>query len=343
MEKKKRVLLGFSGGVDSTSAALMLRDQGYEVTLSLLDTAGDQTQIERATETAQSIDLPLRVCSVREEFRREVIDYFREGYLRGETPAPCTRCNQQIKWRWLYETAQREGYDHVATGHYVRIHQEGEHHYIRKAVDPTKDQSYYLWSLPQEYLRRAITPMGEWVKKEIKERYGSYVRERESMGVCFLRGVEYGAFLRGEGVQIEPGEVVDREGRVVGRHLGTPLYTIGQKRGLEGDLPAGSVVVGIDARRNQLRVGENKDLYHHTLLVREFTAPNLSRLLLSERLEVKIRGFGVNPEGYARVEWEEGRLKVMLSQPAWALATGQPVVFYEEDLVLGGGILDNYA
>ena len=148
MAKSKSVLLGFSGGIDSTAAAAILREEGYDVHLDTLDTTGDPELLQRARETARKLGLPWHCSDVRERFRSEIIDYFVDGYRRGETPAPCTRCNPLIKWESLFRTATACGYDHIATGHYFRIHREGNTRFVRMAADPAKDQSYYLWGVP---------------------------------------------------------------------------------------------------------------------------------------------------------------------------------------------------
>lgn len=218
MAKSKSVLLGFSGGIDSTAAAAILREEGYDVHLDTLDTTGDPELLQRARETARKLGLPWHCSDVRERFRSEIIDYFVDGYRRGETPAPCTRCNPLIKWESLFRTATACGYDHIATGHYFRIHREGNTRFVRMAADPAKDQSYYLWGVPQACLSMALTPMGDRFKSEVKTRYCNGGLQRESMGVCFLEGRSYRQLLSEKLPQLEPGEIVDREGHVVGCH-----------------------------------------------------------------------------------------------------------------------------
>lgn len=373
---KQRVLLGFSGGVDSCASAAILLRSGFEVMPVILDATGDKGLIKAAGEAAGRLGLDLRVADVRNLFKEKIIYYFVDGYRRGETPAPCTVCNPAIKWRTLYEIAQaEEGYDHIATGHYFRVHCEKGKYYVCRGIDPVKDQSYYLWALPQEYLRKALTPMGDRIKSDIKEKYGEYTPARESMGVCFLQGQNYAEFLHRQGIPIVPGDIVDKDGNVIGSHEGYPLYTTGQKRGLNifgstagaatagcGELrrvPAASggpdgagaeamVVTGIDAAGNRIEVGGDEQLYHTNLLVDGVVAADLERLLRSEMVTVKIRGLGRNLAGYARIRPERQAalntecLRVALDSPAWACAKGQPVVFYEGDLVLGGGFLRKY-
>lgn len=362
----KRVILGFSGGIDSTAAALYLRDEGYEVTLETLDTVADPDFVSAAREAALKIGMPLHVSDVSCAFRDNIIGYFADSYMRGETPAPCTLCNVMIKWKTLYQRARESGCGHIATGHYFRIHHCGDTFFVRKGADPAKDQSYYLWALPQEYLAMALTPMGVRIKTDVKNVHGHLVAASESMGVCFLRGVNYADFLRRTVPGICDGDIVDRSGRIVGRHGGCALYTIGQKKNLDCGID-GAVVTGMDSANNCIIIGSDKDLYSGVLYVKDCVVPDMERLLCSGELEVRIRGIGRNPEGYARVriigsecsvtDTEDGtafaalmpygagsalRLEITLSSPAWAAAKGQPVVFYERDIVLGGGFLYDY-
>lgn len=337
---KIKVLLGFSGGIDSTASAMILAEEGYDVVLATLDTVGDSAMLEKAARSAGQLGLAWRAVDVRDLFRREVMDYFRDSYLRGETPVPCTHCNPAVKWGTLYETACAEGFDHIATGHYFRIRKEADKYYVRTAADPAKDQSYYLWALPQEYLRMALTPMGDRIKQEIKGRVRGIAAERESMGVCFLGGVNYTEYMRKALPEIAPGKIVNGAGECVGTHDGYPFYTIGQKRGL--DVPHSCCVIAIDAEHNRLVVGDDTQLYYCNLLLRDCTVVDTQRLTRSETLTVKIRGFGRNPAGYARAEAKGGKLQVALDFPAWAPAKGQSVLLYEGDLVLGGGYVENY-
>lgn len=366
---KKRVLLGFSGGIDSTAAAIMLREKGYEVHLVTLDTTGSSELLDKANRGATQLNMPLQILDVKDRFRQEIIDYFIDGYRRGETPAPCTRCNPQIKWDTLYHLAQQQGFDHIATGHYFRIHRSEGIYYVRKAIDPIKDQSYYLWGVPQACLAMALTPMGDQIKSEIKTQYSSSPQKeahRESMGICFLQGEDYRTFLHHELPTIGTGEIVDRQGHVVGTHTGYTHYTIGQKRGLNTTLH-GVAVIAIDPVHNRLVVGDSASLYYHTLILREWHSPSLQQLFTSESLQIVIRGIGRNPNGTAHIyphpsavalnSMESSiakesyhdpatisptRLRIELDSPAWAPAKGQPVVIYHGDLVLGGGILDEY-
>ena len=337
----KKVIVGFSGGIDSSATALMLREAGYTVRLLTLQTTDDVGLLDRACRRAEQLGFPRESLDVRERFQREVIDYFLESYPRGETPSPCAVCNARIKWPLLYEAMRQKEYDRIATGHYVRIESVGGRYFIRKGVDPNKDQSYYLWDLPQEYLQCALTPLGAFYKREILHRYGQSDTPRESMSICFLSGLSCAEYLQRH-LPVNPGEIIDETGHVIGRHAGYALYTIGQKKGLQLN-QEGKVVTGIDPLHNRLRVGPPHTLRHHHLILHSYriTDPTLLQSLGS--FSVRIRGIGQNPGGQAHlIEQTAETLHLYLEEPALAASPGQPVVLYDQDRVLGGGFLKSY-
>lgn len=331
------VILGFSGGIDSVTAARYLVDRGFDVTALTLDTAGDRPMMERARERAAEIGIPHVAADVREEFSEQIVEYFVRSYVEGRTPAPCTRCNPVIKWRYLLEEADRRHARFVATGHYFDIVTYNGRFYVSRADDRTKDQSYYLWGLSQQVLARALTPMAHAIKSGIKERFAD---KRESMGLCFLQGIGCRDFIARQCPSaLRAGEVADMQDRIVGRHDGTAFYTIGQKRGFE--CGGGKAVVAIDAVRNRLIVGNDADLYHDSLEIGECNVVDEEELLTAGDITVMIRGIGRNPSGFVRgVERCAGGYRIMLEDPAWAPAAGQPVVMYRGDRVIGGGILE---
>ena len=332
----RSVLLGFSGGIDSSAAVEELRQSGYRVVALTLDTTGDENMVATARKQAAQLSVEHYVKDVRVDFQHKIIDYFISSYASGRTPAPCTMCNPLIKWHHLLLEADRMGIDYIATGHYFNVEECDGRYYVARALDSRKDQSYYLWGLSQEVLRRVVTPMGLKIKSDINP---PHARSKESMGLCFLRGVGYGDFIAQNcPAALRRGEVVNTLGEVVGTHDGIALYTIGQKRGV-----VGGAVVGIDAESNRLIVGENRDLYKATLEVGACNIVNEEELLSSPDVQVVVRGFGRNPEGFAKlIEPIEGGYRIALDDPAWAPAAGQPVVFYRGNRVLGGGILERY-
>uniref|UniRef100_UPI003FD7E9A8 tRNA methyl transferase PRC-barrel domain-containing protein n=1 Tax=Alistipes putredinis TaxID=28117 RepID=UPI003FD7E9A8 len=337
--KDNRVLLGFSGGIDSFAAVGLLQAAGYHVTALTLDMRGDSALLEKARLRAGTLGIPWRMRSVRERFEREVVDYFTDSYFRGRTPAPCTRCNSRIKWPCLAAEADALGIRHIATGHYFCITSAGGKRYVTRAADNRKDQSYYLWDLPQEILDRVLTPMGTVIKRNIVE---GLADRRESMGVCFLEGRPCRDFLRSRDKTeaLRPGPIIDAAGHRLGTHDGAALYTIGQKKGL--NLPPGWAVVAIDTAANRIVAGEEKLLLHRTLEVGECRLVESDEVFGARDIRAVIRGIGRNPEGYAAVSPAASGIRIELEDPAWAPAVGQPVVLYRGERVVGGGILERY-
>ncbi|MFI3317210.1 MAG: tRNA-specific 2-thiouridylase [Rikenellaceae bacterium] len=331
----KKVVLGFSGGVDSLEAVDILQSQGFEVVALTLDMCGDEALVAQARASAVACGVKFDSINCQELFGREIKEYFISEYISGRTPAPCTRCNPLIKWRLLAEYARANNIFHIATGHYFRIEEHNGKLYVARAADRRKDQSYYLWGLKQETLQRAITPMADIIKEHINT-----TKRKESMGVCFLEGRPYSQYLRRECGEMAHGDIVNKDGHIVGRHNGLAYYTVGQKRG-EG-IPSGSLIIGLDNNRNSLIIGQDKDLYHMHLHIEDCNIIDECELLNSSDITVIIRGIGRNPEGYAKgIERVGSGYKITLSSPAWACAAGQPVVLYRGDRVIGGGYLES--
>lgn len=331
---ERGVILGFSGGMDSRTAAIRLRQDGYRVVALTIDTIGDSRMMQQAEHCAKEIGIEWMSYDARDLFRSEIIDYFCYEYCAGRTPAPCTRCNPRIKWRILEEVAEKMGFRYIATGHYFSITHRNDRYYVTAGADNIKDQSYYLWGLPQSTLARILTPMGDAIKSEIREQFDD---KRESMGICFLRGKHYGDYIVEAGYLSSAGEVTDRSGNIVGRHRGIAHYTIGQKRG-EG-IPVGMCVTDIDGKSNRLIVGKKEDLYKHRLYVTECVIVDTCELLTANDITIKIRGIGLNPQLPVTIEPYDKGFKVTTNDAAWAPCKGQPLVFYRDKLVIGGGIV----
>ena len=335
--ESKSVVLGFSGGIDSQTAARRLRDEGWKVVALTIDTLGDEAMMAKARHSAEALGIEWRAYDARQRFERDIVNYFCREYLSGRTPAPCTRCNSLIKWSILAEVADSLGINNIATGHYFRIERHGSRYYVAKGIDPAKDQSYYLWGLSQDILSRAITPMGEMIKSDVKQ---CFEDKSESMGVCFLRGRHYSDFIRERCGEFRCGDIVNCEGKVVSRHNGIALYTAGQRRG-EG-IPEGLRVLSINGNSNQVVVGKAELLYKHTLYINECNIVSENELLTADDITVKIRGIGRNPEKPVKIERSNDGYKVTTDDPAWAPAVGQPLVFYRKNLVIGGGIVAHF-
>lgn len=330
----RKILLAFSGGIDSCAAVDILRSGGYVVVLATIDMIGDESLIAQARVRAEELGCELHIIDGRELFERSIIDNFIGEYLSGRTPAPCTRCNTDIKWRLIAYKATELGIEQIATGHYFQITQHNGRHYVTRAVDPQKDQSYYLWGVREEVLARAVTPLGDRIKAEVKAQSN---RVRESMGVCFLGGRHYAEFLCSRCGEMKGGDIVDRRGEIVGRHNGIARYTIGQRRG-EG-IPEGLRVLDINAERDEIVVGENHELYTSTLHIESCYFVDPDEVTSTDKLTVMVRGIGRNPEGYARLALRDYGAEITLDGEAWAVASGQPIVLYIGDRVVGGGYL----
>ncbi|MBP3432590.1 MAG: tRNA-specific 2-thiouridylase [Alistipes sp.] len=332
--ESKSVVLGFSGGIDSQSAARRLRDEGWRVVALTINTLGDEAMMLKAQRAAEILGIEWLGYDACKRFMSDIVNYFCREYLSGRTPAPCTRCNSLIKWSILAEVADSLGINKIATGHYFRIEQYDGRYYVAKGIDPAKDQSYYLWGLSQEILSRAITPMGDMIKSDVKQNFED---KSESMGICFLRGKHYSDFLRERCGEFRCGDIVNCEGEVVSRHNGIALYTAGQRRG-EG-IPEGLRVLSVNGDSNQVVVGKAELLYKHTLYINECNIVFESELLTANDITVKIRGIGRNPEKPVKIERSNDGYIVTTDDPAWAPAVGQPLVFYRKNLVIGGGIV----
>ena len=333
------VLLAFSGGIDSCTAAEKLLSEGYDVTALTLDMSGDEAMLEKARASAERLGVRHIVRNVQREFKSYIIDYFAHSYMRGHTPAPCTVCNPSIKWRFLREQADELGIKAIATGHYFNIECVDGLYYVASAADKSKDQSYYLWGLSQQILARAVVPMGNMIKEQIKVNFAD---KRESMGVCFLGGGGYREFMmQNYPESVRAGEIVTADGHIVGRHDGVAFYTIGQKRGLDVEM-SGAVVVAIDAECNRLIVSKNNDLYKQTLEIVDCNIVSEEELLSACDIRVVVRGIGRNPQGFAReIVPMAGGYRICLEDAAWAPAVGQPIVLYRGHRVVGGGFLRN--
>ncbi len=336
MQERERVLVAFSGGIDSYASAEALRDEGYDVELMTIDMLGSESFMEAAKVRAARLMMPLHVVDGRALFEREVVERFTREYLAGYTPAPCTLCNSHIKWELLAQEADRLGIYHISTGHYFRVVEHEGHLYVARGVDPRKDQSYYLWGVEEAMLQRVITPMGGRVKEEVMA--ASEVK-RESMGICFLDGRHYTEFLCDRCGELSAGDIIDREsGKVVGRHNGIARYTIGQRRG-EG-IPPESRVVEIDGAQNHLIVGDAEALWSDRIAISNCHFIDEEEAFGANDIEVMIRGIGRNPEGHAHLVRCDDRVMIELDGGrAWAVAIKQPVALYRGDRVIGGGYI----
>jgi tRNA-specific 2-thiouridylase len=339
----KRVAVAMSGGVDSSVAAALLKQAGYEVSGVYMGLGADimSSNLEALERTCQLLDIPLYKINLEGEFKQLVIDYFCREYGRGQTPNPCVACNQYIKFDILLEKTLETGVDGFATGHYARVEATPEGYRLEKAVDITKDQSYFLYTLGQEQLHNLLLPLGELTKERVK----NIAREldlparghRDSQDVCFIPGNDYRAFIA-EKVPLKAGEIVDINGKVLGKHEGLALYTVGQRQGLGLTSQEPLYVLKIDAENNKIIVGSREQALHNVLVARNLSWVSGKSPKAPMELTAKIRYQA--PEAAAELYPEDDSVEVRFSEPQSAVAPGQSVVFYQGDEILGGGIID---
>lgn len=354
---EKRVLVGMSGGIDSSAACLMLQEQGYEVigvTMRTWDvpshfsTPGQEEpdDVLEARALAQRLGIEHHVADVREEFRQVIVRYFIDEYMHGRTPNPCVQCNPLFKERILCEWADRTGCSRIATGHYCRLEDRNGFRYILTGDDPTKDQSYFLWKLPQSILKRMLFPLGGMTKTEVRAYLASRgfkakARGGESMEICFI-DKDYREFLKEHcpdiDTRIGPGWFVDSKGLKLGQHKGFAYYTIGQRKGLEIALGKPAYVLKINPAKNTVMLGDADQLKAEYMLIEETSLVNQEEVLQCPTLSVRIR-YRSRPIPCKAFPLEDGRMLVRFLAEASAITPGQSAVFYDGNRVLGGGFI----
>ena len=357
---KQRILLGMSGGVDSSVAGYLLREQGYQV-IGVTMKVWPQDCISRAEDkccgpqavadaraVAHSLGIPHYVVDEADQFERLVIDYFSSEYQAGRTPNPCVMCNEKLKFGNLWRKAAALSCDYIATGHYAIIEHQKEptngrdRAVLRKGVDSRKDQSYFLFSLRQAQLLRALTPLGKMVKPQIRgiaHSLGLKVADKiESQEICFVPGNDYKEFLRshvGEN-EFHRGEIYDVDGNFIAEHDGIELFTIGQRKGLPGGSPRPRYVVDLDPETNRVIVGDGDDLICDEFEIDRVTWIDPDAKNEVAHVTVKIR-YSHGGTSATLTPLDNDRARIRLHEPQRAVTPGQAAVIYEGDIVLGGG------
>ncbi|MCK9218592.1 MAG: tRNA 2-thiouridine(34) synthase MnmA [Bacteroidales bacterium] len=349
------VIVGLSGGVDSSVAAYLLKEQGYQVvgvTMAIWDgqykTTGkhacygsdEEEEIGKARIVAEKLGIPYHVFDCSAEYKQVVLDYFKSEYLAGRTPNPCVQCNQLIKFGLLPSLAKKSGivYDAFATGHYaqVTLNAASGRFELRKAVDPKKDQTYFLYRLKQDQLKQVLFPLGSFYKTDVKElakKVGITVEDIEE-SQDFYSG-DYKELFK---VEKQSGNIVDVKGNILGRHDGIWNYTVGQRKGLGIAWSEPLYVVGLNKEKNTVVVGIREETFRTSFIVDELNWISIGKLDHSFDGAVKIRS--AQKEREAHIEpWENGKIKVTFFHPNDAITPGQSAVFYDKDLVIGGGVI----
>ncbi len=333
-------MVAMSGGVDSTTCAMLLKEQGYAVTGLFMDLGGDDSgdQALRLRALGQKIGITVEVVDLAVPFRKQVKEYFKRSYQAGLTPNPCVVCNREIKFGRLLDHARAGGAEYLATGHYVRIDHDHDRVRLRKGADPGKDQSYFLCRLSVDLLRRCLFPLGGFRKEEVYRMAAArgleFPGSAESQDVCFLSGRTLADYLTAAGLAPRPGDIVAADGRVLGRHRGTHLYTIGQRRGLGVAAARPLYVIAVDPGRNQVIVGADRDLWRDNCRLGPINW--ISGPAPGEEIEIaaKIRYRHQPVPARLFCDRDGGRLLFAASQRA--VTPGQFAAFYHGDELLGG-------
>lgn len=346
--------VAMSGGVDSSVAAALLKQAGYEVhgiMLRLWSASGQEDNnrccnpdaMMLARRVAEQLNIPFETLDAREVFRQTVVQHFLDGYAAGRTPNPCLTCNRLVRWNYLLKHILSLGFDFLATGHYVRVKSDGNRYLLLRGVDRSKDQSYVLHMLNQEQLAHSLFPVGEYEKTQIRSIAASLglpvAHAPDSQDLCFVSNEDYRRFIRRHAPElIRPGPIVTRTGRVLGEHQGLIDYTIGQRKGLRLASTRRLYVLEKDVIGNRLIVGPEEDLEQREVLVEDVHWIAGAPPARSFRAEVKTRYTAA--EAWADVSvLEESRARILFESPQRAITPGQAAVFYDGDVVLGGGMI----
>jgi tRNA-specific 2-thiouridylase len=361
MSKKGRVLVAMSGGVDSSVAAMMLHEEGYEVigiTMKTWDYAsagGNKKEtgccsldsINDARQMAVKLGFHHYILDLRGEFGDSIINNFVDEYLAGRTPNPCVLCNTHIKWEALLKRADMLECDFIATGHYAKVRQENGRHVVSRGLDDSKDQSYVLWGLTQESLKRTIFPLGKFKKPEIRQMavdsgFEELAKKSESYEICFIPDNDYRSFLkrRVEGLEdkVNDGDFVLTDGTVIGKHRGYPFYTIGQRKGLEIALGEPMFVTEVRPDTNTVVLGTKDELQKQAMRVGRFNLIKYENLPAEMEAHVKIRY--KDPGAPATLNQDNEKIFVNFHRKVNAITPGQSAVFYEGDDLVGGGFIE---
>ncbi len=358
--KKDRVLVAMSGGIDSTVAAILLHNQGYEVIGITMKTWDYQISGGRKKETgccsldsindarkvAVDFGFPHNILDLREEFGESIIDNFVDEYISGRTPNPCVLCNTHIKWEALLKRADMLNCKYIATGHYARVREVNGRYVIYKGVDEIKDQSYVLWGVSQDCLSRTIFPMGKYHKDEIKRLaidlgYESLAKKSESYEICFIPDNDYRSFLKrrvkGLEEKVQNGDFLNSSGEVIGKHDGYPFFTIGQRKLGKSFGKKPSYVIGIDPSNNTVTIGSKQDLNKQIMQIRDVNFGKLSSIKDGTKCLVKIRYKHVGE--IATIFNVDKNLKIVFHKYVKGIAPGQSAVLYSGDDVIAGGFI----
>lgn len=346
----KKVVIGMSGGVDSSVAAYLLKEQGYHVigvTMRVWQSDNKENGLkaeEDAKRVADTLGIEHRVVSYEDRFKEQVVDYFVGEYLKGRTPNPCNMCNRRIKWESLIDVAKEVGAEYVATGHYARVDKLSNGRLaICNSATATKDQTYALCNLSQEQLKYTIMPIGSYEKDEVRKMAAGIgldvASKADSQDICFIPDGDYAAFIRrNTDIVIEPGDFVDKEGKILGKHNGITDYTIGQRKGLNLAMGHPVFVTGIDVANNKVIIGENEDLFTKRVKACDFNYMAVASMKPGDRYKAKIR-YAHKGDWCKVISATENMVEIEFDEPVRAITPGQALVMYDGEYVAGGGTI----
>ena len=350
----KKAIIAMSGGVDSSVAAYLIKQSGFDIKGVTLKLHSDKTSdpsccteqdIIDAKSICDSLLIPHEVINFTDDFNKKVIDNFVNTYIEGGTPNPCIECNRHIKFKKLLDMAKEENFDYVVTGHYAKVEfdKKSGKFLLKKAVDHSKDQSYVLYSLTQKQLSKILFPLGDMTKEEIRNLAESLnfvnAKKSDSQDICFVKDTGYAEFIEEyTGKKSKPGKFVDLEGNVLGQHKGIINYTIGQRKGLGLSLKEPMFVCEKDIKNNQVILGYQKDLFKDSLIAENVNFIPFETLNESIRVTAKTR-YSQKEEPATITPMEDGKVFVKFDSPQRAITKGQAVVFYDNDIVVGGGTI----
>ncbi len=353
MMKGKKVLVALSGGVDSSVSSILLKEQGYDligITLRVFNPQNYRLDplaqnIKDATKLADKLQIPYYVIDVHKEFKQTVIGNFISEYQAGRTPNPCVLCNPEIKWKSLLKIANEFDCEYIATGHYAQIKIHKGRYHISKAMDEVKDQSYFLWRLNQNELSRTIFPLGKYKKPEIKriaaeKGFKTIASKKESYDICFIPEGDYRNYLKEHSPKEKQGIIgkfITESGQVLGDHLGIENYTIGQRKGLALSTEVPLYVSKINSKENQIVLAKKQELMCNELIINDY---NLSKYpAIPDEIIIKSKMRYKSPEILSKINTNNQQLTIQFSEPVFAVSPGQSIVFYEDNDLIGGGII----
>jgi tRNA-uridine 2-sulfurtransferase len=341
-----QIMVAMSGGVDSSVTAALLKKEGHEVIGATMDLHGNgsmNSAVEDAGRVADILDIPFHVFDFREIFSVTIIDHFCKEYSLGRTPNPCVLCNRFIKFGLLWEKAWELGADFLATGHYAGIEKKDGRFLLKKGADRNKDQSYFLYRLTQEQLSRTLFPLANLTKDKVKEMAQEMalptVQRQESQEICFVPDNDYAQFLEEYSSTIAlPGPILDSKGKIIGQHHGITHYTIGQRKGLGISAPEPLFVTAIDAKNNTITVGAKEELYSSEMVANDLNWIACVPPSHLVKVQARIRYRAADVEAVI-TPIDDKELYISFSTPQMAITPGQSVVFYDDDTVIGGGVI----